>query len=123
MTQSKSLVHSYNVSMYSRGIQLRGTSKNLLRHPIAASRARSRLAYLLDISRCSLNAKLAQARGSLHSNVLVTVFRGAHVLPACLNGLGLLAFGKPILASLVYKPVGAAILHQARGGRGVLGLA
>ncbi|OYV45752.1 MAG: hypothetical protein B7X12_07735 [Halothiobacillus sp. 20-53-49] len=31
-----------------------GTSKNLLRHPIAASRARSRLAYLLDMSRCSL---------------------------------------------------------------------
>ncbi|OZB36550.1 MAG: hypothetical protein B7X35_02210 [Halothiobacillus sp. 14-56-357] len=44
------------------------------RCPIAASRARSRLAYLLDMSRCSLNAKLAQARGSLHSNMLVTVF-------------------------------------------------
>ncbi|OZB37682.1 MAG: hypothetical protein B7X35_05085 [Halothiobacillus sp. 14-56-357] len=57
-----------------------GTSKNLLRCPIAASRARSRLAYLLDMSRCSLNAKLAQARGSLHSNMLVTVFQGAHVL-------------------------------------------
>jgi len=51
-----------------------GTSKNLLCCPIAASRARSRLAYLLDMSRCSLNAKLAQARGSLHSNMLVTVF-------------------------------------------------
>jgi len=47
-----------------------GTSKNLLRCPIAASRARSRLAYLLDMSRCSL-------RGFLHSNMLVTVFRGA----------------------------------------------
>jgi hypothetical protein len=58
-----------------------GTSKNLLCCPIAASRARlreagvsPRLAYLLDMSRCSLNAQLAQARGSLHSNMLVTVF-------------------------------------------------
>ncbi|ACX96525.1 hypothetical protein Hneap_1700 [Halothiobacillus neapolitanus c2] len=64
-------------------VRKKGASKNLLNAklaaahcPIAASRARSRLAYLLDMSRCSLNAKLAQARGSLHSNMLVTVFRG-----------------------------------------------
>ena len=45
-----------------------------------------RLAYLFDMSRCSLNAPLAQARGSLHSNMLtlswrqpVTVFRGTHL--------------------------------------------
>ncbi|OZB81469.1 MAG: hypothetical protein B7X28_04945 [Halothiobacillus sp. 13-55-253] len=64
-----------------------GTLKNLLRCPIAASRARlraagvsPRLAYLLDMSRCSLDASLAQARGFLHSNMLVTVFRGTQIL-------------------------------------------
>jgi hypothetical protein len=72
-----------------------GTSKNLLnaklaavRCPIAAYRAAGgsprarlraagvspRLAYPLDMSRCSLSAQLAQARGSLLSNMLVTVF-------------------------------------------------
>ena len=39
---------------------------NLLRSRPAASRARSRLAYLLDMSRCSL-------RGSLHAGLLATV--------------------------------------------------
>ncbi|OZB75596.1 MAG: hypothetical protein B7X37_01835 [Halothiobacillus sp. 14-55-98] len=80
-----------------------GTSKNLLnadfrllrnklaaaRCPMAAYREAGvspRLAYLFDMSRCSLNAPLAQARGSLHSNMLtrswrqpVTVFRGTHL--------------------------------------------
>ena len=39
---------------------------NLLRSRSAASRARSRLAYLIDMSRCSL-------RGSLHTGLLATV--------------------------------------------------
>ena len=41
---------------------------NLLRAPIAASRARSLLAYLHDVSRRSL-------RGSLHSGLLATVLQ------------------------------------------------
>ena len=49
-----------------------GTSINLLRSPIAASRARSLLAYLLDMSRRSL-------RGSLPSGLLVTISRSAHI--------------------------------------------
>ncbi len=46
---------------------MKGTSKSLSRHPIAASRARSLLAYPVDMSRRSLDAKQAQASGSLHS--------------------------------------------------------
>ena len=38
------------------------TSKNLLREPIAVSGARSRLAYPLDRSRCSLRDSLHSAR-------------------------------------------------------------
>lgn len=56
---------------------LQGTSKNLLRCPIIVWSARSRPVYLFDRSRCLLNAKRAQANGSLRSNLLRTVFRGA----------------------------------------------
>ncbi len=42
---------------------------SLLRSQFAASRARSRLAYLFDMSRCSL-------RGSLHLALLATALRG-----------------------------------------------
>ena len=55
--------------------QLMGPSINLLRSPIAASRARSLLAYLLDMSRRSL-------RGSLPSGLLVTISRRALILLA-----------------------------------------
>ena len=48
-------------------------SINLLRSLIAASRARSLLAYLLDMSRRSL-------RGSLPSGLLVTISRNAQML-------------------------------------------
>ncbi len=44
------------------------TPTKLLRDSIAASRARSLLVYPLDMSRHSLDAKQAQASGSLHSS-------------------------------------------------------
>ena len=60
---------------------------SLLRSQSAASRARSRLTYLFDMSRCSLIKQLAirlsqQAgkslvvRGSLHIALLATALRG-----------------------------------------------
>jgi len=48
---------------------MKNTPVNLLRGSIAASRARSRLAYLYGMSRCSL-------RGSLRLNLLATISGG-----------------------------------------------
>ena len=61
-----------------------GTSKNLLCDSIATSRARSRLAYLSDMSRCSLRVSFIVSRLP-HSNLLTTIFRGSHrlAIPAC----------------------------------------
>ena len=48
---------------------MKNTLINLLRSSIAVSRARSRLAYLIGMPRCSL-------RGSLRLNLLATISGG-----------------------------------------------
>jgi len=87
---------------------MKNTPINLLRSPIAASRARSLLAYLSDMSRRSL-------RGSLHSGLLATIYRGV------LKKLGLLALLAllptlqgcfPVIATGV--GVGAAMIDDRR---------